>query len=88
VNLRVGLSASGSDLSGYERSNRSCGQPLEHAALAGVEQPVPVWKREDLGGNQCYSGPLLIIDDVASSWVAPGWTVFRHDSGCLLLERQ
>ncbi|NIA01315.1 MAG: hydantoinase/oxoprolinase family protein [Planctomycetia bacterium] len=88
VNLRVGLSASGSDLSVYERSNRSFGQPLEHAVLAGVEQPVPVWKREELGDNQCYSGPLLIVDDVASSWVAPGWTVVRHNSGCLLLERQ
>ncbi len=88
VNLRVGLSAGGSDLSVYEQSSSSRGQPLEYAALVDVKQPVPVWKREDLGSNQWYSGPLLIIDDVASSWVAPGWTVVRHDSGCLLLERQ
>jgi len=88
VNLRVGLSASGSDLSVYDACNTPSGQPLEHTALAGVEQPVPVWRRADLAGGPGYSGPLLIVDDVASSWIAPGWTVVRHESGCLLLERQ
>jgi N-methylhydantoinase A len=88
VNLRVGLSASGSDLSVYDECSAPRGEPIEHASLAGVEQTVQVWRREDLESNQCYTGPLLIIDDVASSWVAPGWTMIRHESGCLLLERQ
>ena len=88
VNLRVGLSASGSDLSVSDASNTPSGQPVEHAALADLKQPVPVWRRDDLVIDLGYSGPLLILDDVASSWVAPGWRVVRHKSGCLLLERQ
>jgi N-methylhydantoinase A len=88
VNVRVGLSASGSELSVCGESNTASGQPLEYAELAGVEQPVPVWRRDDLVSGFCYSGPLLIVDDVASTWVAPGWLVVRHESGCRLLERQ
>jgi N-methylhydantoinase A len=88
VNLRVGLSASGNELSVCGESNTPSGQPLEYADLAGVEQPVPVWRRDDLVSDLRYSGPLLVVDDVASTWVAPGWQVVRHASGCLLLERQ
>jgi len=88
VNLRVGLSARGSELSLGSECHTASGQPLERAALAGVEQPVPVWRRDDLANGAVYRGPLLIVDDVASTWVAPGWTAARHESGCILLERQ
>ncbi|GMQ88910.1 MAG: hydantoinase/oxoprolinase family protein [Gammaproteobacteria bacterium] len=88
VNLRVGLSACGSELSLGGECHTASGQPLERAALAGVEQPVPVWRRDDLANGAVYRGPLLIVDDVASTWVAPGWAAVRHESGCVLLERQ
>jgi len=88
VNLRVGLSASGSELSVCTECNTASGQPLECVVLAGIEQSVPVWRRDHLDSDLCYSGPLLIVDDVASTWVAPGWTAVRHESGCVLLERQ
>jgi N-methylhydantoinase A len=88
VNMRVGLSASGSELSVCTECKPASGQPLECVVLAGIEQPVPVWRRDHLDSDLCYSGPLLIVDDVASTWVAPGWTAVRHESGCVLLERQ
>jgi hypothetical protein len=34
-----------------------------------------------------YGYPLLIIDTVATSYVAAGWTASRHQSGCLFLDR-
>ncbi len=88
VNLRVGLSASSSELSLLDEGGTPSGHPFEQAVLAGIEAPVPVWKRHDLDDDRPYSGPLLVIDDVASTWIAPGWCVRRHASGCLLLERE
>ncbi|HHH45090.1 MAG TPA: hydantoinase/oxoprolinase family protein [Gammaproteobacteria bacterium] len=88
VNLRVGLSASGSELSLVDEGGTPSGRPFEQALLAGIEAPVPVWRRHDLDYDRPYRGPLLVIDDVASTWIAPGWGVRRHASGCLLLERE
>jgi len=88
VNLRVGLSARGSDVNVCDAGSVSSGRPVEQAVVADFDQSVAVWKRHDLTLNQCLGGPLLIVDDVASTWVAPGWTVLRHASGCLLLERE
>jgi len=88
VNLRVGLSARGSELPVCGEGKAPSGQPLERVALADIEQSVPVWRRDDMAGGVVYKGPLLIVDDVASAWVAPGWTAARHESGCILLERQ
>jgi N-methylhydantoinase A len=55
--------------------------------LAGYEQPVVVWQRDDLQRGALYPGPLLIIDTVATSYVAAGWTASVHRSGCLFLDR-
>lgn len=88
VNLRVALSTSGSDLSLQACDHQAASRhPIEQAVLAGFERPVPVWRRDDLEFEAAYPGPLLIIDTVATSYVAEGWTAFRHRSGCLLLDR-
>jgi len=88
VNLRVALSASGSDLSLQSGDHQAVSsEPIELAVMAGFERPVPVWRRDDLGCEAAYPGPLLIIDAVATSYVAAGWTASRHQSGCLFLDR-
>jgi N-methylhydantoinase A len=88
VNLRVALSASGSDLSLQSRDDEAVSRsPLEQAELVGFESPVPVWLREDLACEAAYPGPLLVIDTVASCYVAEGWTATLHRTGCLLLDR-
>ena len=88
VNLRVALSASGSDfpLQAGDRKPASR-HPIEQAVLAGFDRPVAVWQRDDLECEAVYPGPLLIIDTVATSYVAAGWTASRHHSGCLILDR-
>ena len=88
VNLRVALSAAGSDLS-LQAGDRDAapGHPIEQVMLAGYEQPVAVWQRDDLRRGALYPGPLLIIDTVATSYVAAGWAASLHRSGCLFLDR-
>lgn len=87
VNLRVALSATGSDFAlQADTATASC-SPLESIEVAGCDARVPVWRREDLDIDAPYPGPLLVIDAVATTWVAPGWEVVRHPSACLLLER-
>jgi N-methylhydantoinase A/oxoprolinase/acetone carboxylase beta subunit len=63
------------------------GSPLQVARLAGEPQPVPVWRREALGSGHSHSGPLLIVDDVATTYVSRGWRVSIRRCGSLLLER-
>jgi N-methylhydantoinase A len=88
VNLRVALSASGSDLSLQACDHQAASRdPIEQAVLAGFERPVAVWRRDDLECEAVYPGPLLIIDTVATSYVAADWIVSLHRSGCLFLDR-
>jgi N-methylhydantoinase A len=87
VNLRVALIAAGSSLSLTAGGAQGDGQPIRMASLAACSEPVPVWRRVDLLPGRPYQGPLLVIDVVATTFVAAGWTLQRHDSGCLLLER-
>ena len=53
------------------------GTPIEAVILVGEQQPVPVWRREALGSGEAHSGPVLIVDDVATTFVSPGWRVSR-----------
>jgi len=87
VNVRVALSAGSHPIPLAASSSGPAGGPLEQALLVGEPQPAPVWRREDLEVGQSFSGPLLVIDRVASTYVARGWRGSRHASGSLLLER-
>ncbi len=88
VNLRVALSASGSDIALQSDDCALVSQlPIEQASLAGHEGLVPVWRRQDLQCGVVYSGPLLVIDSVATCYVAERWTATLHRTGCLLLDR-
>ena len=55
--------------------------------MIGERRPVPAWRRQDLDIERTYKGPLLVLDAVASTYVARGWTLRVHRNGCLLLER-
>jgi len=43
-------------------------------------------KREDLVPERLLSGPALVIDVNATTWLAPGWQAHCDDYGNLLLE--
>ncbi len=87
VNLRVSLSARHSDFGLQTGWQPPSGKPFERAELAGCERLVDVWQRHELEFDTRCVGPAVIIDAVATTYVAPGWHALRHASGCLLLER-
>jgi N-methylhydantoinase A len=88
VNLRVSLSAQGSEFALQNVALRSSGRPFEQAELLGWERPVDVWQRNDMPIDVHCEGPAVVIDTVATTYVAPGWRALRHASGCVLLERR
>jgi N-methylhydantoinase A len=40
----------------------------------GISSPVPVKPRASLAGQAALEGPAIIVDDHATTWVAPGWS--------------
>jgi N-methylhydantoinase A len=46
---------------------------------------VGVGKREQLATGQRYEGPLVVLDDIATTFVDPGWSVTVDEWGNLLL---
>jgi N-methylhydantoinase A len=57
--------------------------------VAGCDLPVPVLARAAVGFDQdaALCGPALILDDVATTWLASGWRANRDRAGNLLLCR-
>jgi 5-oxoprolinase (ATP-hydrolysing) len=49
---------------------------------------VPVLARRDLAPGAQLNGPLLLGEDGATSWIAPGWAGHVAPSGLLILSRQ
>lgn len=50
-------------------------------------QSVPVVARASLPPGSVVTGPVLLCEDGATSWIAPGWGGAVMDSGVLQLER-
>lgn len=65
------------------------GQPLETAScwLDGALHQVPVWSRAALAAGFCAAGPLVVIDDLATTVVEPGWALTIDPDGTLRLTR-
>ena len=61
--------------------------PFGHCRLAGVELSVAQFWRGDLVAGQEIRGPALISEEVATSWVAAGWTMTVDETGNLQLSR-
>ncbi len=91
VNLRVALSAGGAEPvpeSGSGDAGAGPGEPLARAVLPGIGDAVPVWKPRQLTVGEDYTGPLLVVDDVATVLVEPGWSLRREADGSLLLAKK
>ncbi|MCB1866541.1 MAG: hydantoinase/oxoprolinase family protein [Chromatiales bacterium] len=84
VNLRVRLTAPGRALH-WGVTGRGGGMPLGKACCHGLDAPVPVYERGALAGGAPLQGPAIVLDEVATTWLAPGWTARLHGSGSLLL---
>jgi N-methylhydantoinase A len=58
------------------------------ASLPGFLVPVPLHRREGLAVGARVEGPAVILDAVATTWLAPGWQAERDAYGNLLLHRR
>lgn len=65
------------------------GDPLEMAScwMAGAMRQVPVWHRSALAAGFSAAGPLVVIDDLATTVVEPGWALGVDPDGTLRLIR-
>ncbi len=53
----------------------------------GIAQPVPVYQRETLLAGQQINGPALVVEQVATTWLAPHWHCSVDRVGNLRLHR-
>jgi N-methylhydantoinase A len=95
VNLRVRLTAPAPHVSLHaadqERGPES-GAGLNvytaresYVVVPGHEQPARVLARASMKAGEPLSGPAVILDDVATTWLAPGWTARPDGVGNLHL---
>ncbi|HQV04663.1 MULTISPECIES: hydantoinase B/oxoprolinase family protein [unclassified Novosphingobium] len=65
------------------------GAPLEAAEcwLDGAAHAVPIWDRAALAAGFNASGPLVVIDELATTVVEPGWALRVDPDGTLRLSR-
>jgi len=67
----------------------SSSPPLEHVEIftGGEQQQVPLYLREELASGFEATGPLLVVDDVSTTIVEPGWKLRVDAIGNLILTR-
>jgi N-methylhydantoinase A len=59
----------------------------ERVSIAGHTDRIPVWPRAALLAGQRLSGPALITETVATTWLPADWGCLVDPVGNLLLER-
>ena len=62
--------------------------PLDHATVYGLRQPVPVHARDRLAVGQEVEGPAIILEDTATTRVSPGWRAEVDACGNIRLQRE
>jgi N-methylhydantoinase A/oxoprolinase/acetone carboxylase beta subunit len=55
--------------------------------LADIKGVVPVFERKDLAQGHVLTGPVIVSESAATSWIAPGWAAAVDQWGNLRLER-
>jgi 5-oxoprolinase (ATP-hydrolysing) len=55
--------------------------------IEGALRTIPVVARGDLSPGAQLTGPLLLCEDGATSWIAPGWTGRVAPTGLVVLHR-
>ncbi len=85
VNVRLGISVktAAPELADMPMT----GEPGTTCQVHGIDQPVPVYPRHALA-TKPLAGPLIVMDDHATVYVAPGWRCQRDKLGNLLLRQR
>jgi len=86
VTLRCALQAAAPQLLLPELPAAGSGPPLPaQAPLAGYDAPVAVWSRRELPAGFEFTGPALVTETVATTWLPVGWQARVDAVGNLLL---
>ncbi len=88
VHVRVRLAARHSVTPLPALAERPDGEPSARVAMTGHREPIPVFERDRLAPGQTLSGPALICEPVATTWLAPQWSLQVSTAGHLLLHRR
>ncbi len=86
VNLRVALRGPDSELGLPPLAPRAEAAPTGRAVLWGHDDPLEVYARDQLAAGQVLTGPVLITEAVATTYVAPGWRAAVDAVGNLVLD--
>jgi N-methylhydantoinase A len=87
VNLRVSLRGPAAEFNLVSAGHSVKAAPDQTASLYGIRGEVPVFERGRLGAEQRIEGPALITEEVATTWIAPGWRCRVDATGNLRLSR-
>ena len=87
VNVRVGLKADRVPPRLPPHVPRTGRGPVARVAMAAGCEPVPVYPRDHLTVHSRLAGPAIVIDPMATTWVAGHWSASVDDGGNLVLER-
>ena len=63
-------------------------EPLGHAAVHGLEEPVPVYARDRLAVGQTVEGPAILLEDTATARISPNWRAEVDAYGNIRLQRE
>ncbi len=55
--------------------------------ISGIDDPVPVYRREELRSGHQLTGPALITEQVSTTWLAPLWQCTVDSIGNLVLKK-
>ncbi|MDH5360758.1 MAG: hydantoinase/oxoprolinase family protein, partial [Gammaproteobacteria bacterium] len=86
VNLRVQLQGPEPEIP-LQFDGNDTEAACEYRQLYGLQEAVAMYVRSELKVGQRIEGPALISEQVASSFIANGWSCTVHTSGSLQLQR-
>ncbi|MEE8320754.1 MAG: hydantoinase/oxoprolinase family protein [Gammaproteobacteria bacterium] len=87
INVRMGVKSRALTLTLPRHKTTQAGTRCV-SRVYGIDVPVPVWQRASLGIGQLLAGPAIIMDAVATIWVAPGWNAKIDSYGNILLANE
>jgi N-methylhydantoinase A len=88
VNLRQAVTGPNPDVDlAPVASSVTDSEPAARVSVVDQPQPVPVYRRERLPAGAELRGPAIVIENVATTWLAPGWRARVDVVGNLILSR-
>lgn len=72
VNLHCAVQATADEIRLPKVENKEQAA-IGEQTVVGIDRPVPVYNRSQLGAEQVLTGPVIVIEDSATTWIKSGW---------------